>query len=186
MIARLCLALAAWACLAGGACADSPGFLLFQKLCIDTHAKPDVALAAARAAGFVRPMGSMTKDLPSLQFEGPQALAKLVDDGAVMLIVGAKPFPAAPGTTMIGCALVVAPPETGAEEALEAWAGAGRITAEDGQPFFLFVGDRTHRRAGADLTADELAASAKSGDLQIAASSHKPEATVLIYGLVQP
>ena len=186
MIARLCLALGAWVALAGAAAADSPGFLLFQKLCIDTHAKPDAALAAARAVGFVRPLPAMTKEMPNLQLEEPQTLAKLVDDGAVMLVVGHKPFPAGPGMTMIGCSLVVDPPETGAETALQAWAGAGGVTGDDGQTYFLFVGDRTHRRAGAELSADELTAAAKRGDLQIAAASHKPQATVLVYGLVQP
>jgi hypothetical protein len=186
MTLRLGLILTLWTLSSGAAFADTPTFALFQRLCVDTHANPAAALAAAKAEGFVEPLPAIIKDLATLQLEGSQSRAKLVDDGILILVVGHKPFPAGPGMTMAGCALVIAPADGPSEEALATWAGAGQTQGDDGQPFFLFTGDPAHRRSALDASGDELAAAAKNGDLQIAGASHKPDVTVLIYGPVQP
>ncbi len=185
MTIRLGLILALWA-LSSAAWADTTTYALFQRLCIDTHASPDAAIAAAKGEGFVHPMAAITKDLASLQLQGQQTRAKLVDDGILILVVGHKPFPAGPGMAMAGCALVIAPADGPSEDTLAAWAGVAPTQGEDGQPFFLFTGDPAHRRSALDLGPDELAAAAKNGDLQIAGASHKPDVSVLIYGLVRP
>lgn len=186
MMLRLGLVLALWTLSSGAAFADTPTFAIFRRLCADTHASPVAAFAAAKAEGFVEPMSAITKDLATLQLDEPQSRAKLVDDEILILVVGHKPFPAGPGMTMAGCALVVAPADGPSEDALAAWAGAGQTQGQDGQPYFLFTGDAAHRRSALGAGPDELAASVKSGDLQIAGASHKPDVTVLIYGVVQP
>jgi hypothetical protein len=180
---RLGLVLALWsAC--GGAFADTSTFALFQRLCVDTRANPAAALAAAKAEGFVQPMSGIVKDLATLQLEGPQTRAKLVDDGILILIVGHKPFPASPKAVMIGCALVIAPADAPSEDALAAWTGVPAMQGEDGQPFYLFTGDAAHRHSALGGSADDLAAAAHAGDLQVAGASHKPDVSVLIYGVI--
>ena len=186
MTIRPCLVLALWAACAGSALADTPTFALFQRLCVDTRAAPAAALAAAKADGFVQPLSSITRDLATLQLENAQTRARLVDDGILILIVGKKPFPAGPGMTMAGCGLVIVPADAASEDALAAWAGVAPTQGQDGQPFFLFTGDPTHRRSALDASPDELTASARAGELQIAGASHKPDVSVLIYGVVQP
>ncbi len=186
MMSRLSLVLMLWALSSGAALADSREFALFQRLCVETHADPAAALAAAKAEGFVEPMAAMTKDLASVELDDPKSRAKLVDDGLLMLVVGHKPFPAGPGLTMAGCGLVILPANSPAEDALTAWAGVSPIQGDDGQPFFLFSGDQAHRKSALNITPDDMAALAKAHDLQIAGASHKPDSTVLIYGIVQP
>ena len=186
MVPRLGLLLALWTLCGGVAMADTPTFALFRRLCVETHAGPAAALAVAKTEGFVEPMASITKDLAAVQLDARQTRAKLVDDGILILVIGHKPFPAGPGMTMAGCALVIAPADGPSEEALAAWAGAGETEGQDGQPFFLFTGDPMHRRSALDIGPDDLAAAAKTGDLQVAGASHKPDVTVLIYGVVGP
>jgi len=183
---RLSLTLALWACLGGAAFAGNPGFDLFHRLCVDTHANPAAAVTTAQAEGFVQPMTSITKDLASLNLEESQYRARLVDDGVLILVVGRKPFPAGQGMTMRACALAIMPADSAAEAALGDWAAVAAVNGDDGQPFYIFAGDPAHRRAAAQLSEDELTALARSGDLQIAGASHKPDVTVLIYGLIQP
>jgi hypothetical protein len=181
------LAAAAWALSAAAATAGgSVNFDLFRRLCIDTHADPAAALAVAKAEGFVRPMAAMAKDFASLQLNETETRARLVDEGVLMLVVGHKPFPGGPKMTMIGCGLVISPADGPTEEALAAWAGTGEIDGADGQPFFLFTGDPTHRQPAAGIDPDAMVAAAHRGDLQIAGASHKPDSTVLVYGLIQP
>jgi hypothetical protein len=183
---RLALTLALWASIGATAFAASPNFELFRSLCVDTHASPAAAIAAAKADGFAQPMTSITKDLPPLNLEESQYRARLVDDGVLVLVVGRKPFPGGPGMTMNGCALIIEPADSAAEGGLGDWAAVAAVTGGDGQPFYMFAGDPAHRRTATDLDADDLAALARTGDLQIAGASHRPDATVLIYGLVQP
>ena len=186
MTIRPGLILALWALAGGTALAQTPTFGLFQKLCVDTHAAPAAALAAAKAEGFVVPLASITRDLATLQLQESQSRARLVDGGILIMVVGHKPFPAGAAMTMAGCALVIVPADGPSEDSLAAWAGVAPAQGGDGQPYFLFTGDPAHRRPALDAAPDDLTASAKAGDLQIAGASHKPDVSVLIYGLVQP
>ena len=177
-----------WVAAATANAAESPGFALFRKVCIDTHADHAAALAAGQAAGFVLPApNSADPILANLQFEGGEAHGKLADGRVMTLFLGHK------STSLAGqpvvenlCAIAIGVADPTVDADAQAWVGVTPATNRDGNPFFVFTGASGRHASASSLSEADAAAAIQHGDMQTAAILHQPDMSVLVYGAFAP
>ena len=178
----------AWVAGTAANAAESPGFALFRKVCIDTHADHAAALAAGQAAGFVLPAPNGSDPmLANLQFEGAEAHGKLADGKVMTLLLGHK------STSLAGqpvvenlCAIATGVVDPTVDADVQAWVGVTPATNHDGNPFFVFTGAAGHHASASSLSEEDAAVAIHHGDMQTTAILHQPDTSVLVYGAFAP
>lgn len=129
----------------------SPVLDQFKTLCDATNASPDAVKAAASAAGYDDPPPGYenTNNVPNLTVT--DTLWRAGVGGIYALTIGVMPVRAVPGMTADVCMVVALPPEDGALEALDDWAGVPLAKTGNSPGYFYEQRGRRHQRLDKEL-----------------------------------